>query len=790
MRSDAKLKFGPLLLDLSFRCLDWLRLTGLGLAVLAIVSITPLFGQLVNSDPTPKLERSNLIADLNQRLAETEALLKEAELPGALLPGETEQDRLARRVLLSQLAQSYKGHLLALAEIDSAQGRLNQLRSESKSWQGFAHGPPYSLLEADALRETIRAQDLKIQAANATKQLIVSANDQTRRTLKSNEANIRRFNEALESATDPAKKANLKVALDLETLRSQFASAELGSIEAQADAAEIEQTEANERRDFAKAQLAVTAGQTVFTKADLERVTAQIEKEIDDLEIRFGAVNATESSRRADLERAEAALEAARRTAPPPSDLPVLQEVVALRTDQLETERVRMELRRTITEGHRQAQYIYQYRYVLSNAKDLPGVREASLKLDESIKRLTSLGTYLNALVELTRGQVTEQESRLRALPANSPLAPLIEQRLASLRERLDAINQVIDGVGRLNRLIARWSESVADSQRNLSFLDRLQLAFRNAQNLFDRVWNFELYNALDTIEVNGQKITGRRSVTVGKVIQVVLILVIGYLLCRLLASLVERIAARRFKIPRQTAQILSKWILGVLLSILVVFSLILVRIPFEAFAFLGGALAIGVGFGMQNLLKNLISGVIVLIERPMRLGDIVEISGIRGEVTNIGIRSSVIRRSDGVEILVPNSTFLENSVTNLTYSNKNVQSMISLGVVYGSSVRKVNQLLLQAAEQHGLVLKKPGPIVALSDFSDKGLLFTLSYWINIGEANPTQVASDLRRMIMQQLIENGIALSNMPIELVAPAREPSKSVAGSDGHPDKIGEK
>jgi len=366
----------------------------------------------------------------------------------------------------------------------------------------------------------------------------------------------------------------------------------------------------------------------------------------------------------------------------------------------------------------------------------------------------------------------------------------LIERRLASLRERLDAINQAIDDVGRLNRLIARWSESVADSQHHLSFLDRLQLVFRNAQNLFDRFWNFELYNALDTIEVNGQKITGRRSVTVGKVIQVVLILVIGYLLCRLLASLVERIASRRFKIPRQTAHTLSKWMLGIFLSILILFSLILVKIPFEAFAFLGGALAIGVGFGMQNLLKNLISGVIILIERPMRLGDIVEISGTRGEVTNIGVRSSVIHRSDGVEILVPNSTFLENSVTNLTYSNKNVQSTISVGVVYGSSVRRATQLLLQAAEEHGLVLKKPGPIAALSDFADKGLLFTLSYWINMGEANPTQVASDLRRMIMHQLTENGIALSNMPIQLVAPARDASKTAAGSDGHADKIGEK
>jgi hypothetical protein len=422
MRSDATLKFGPLFLDLVFRCFDRLRVAGLALSVLAIFPITPVFGQLTNSGATPKLERSNLIADLNQRLTETEALLKEAELPGALLPGETEQDRLERRVLLSQLVQAYKGHLLALVEMDSAKVRLNQLRSESKSWQGFANGPPFSLLQADALRETIKAQDLKIQAASSTKQFIASSSDQTRRMLKSNEANIRRFTEALESATDPAKKAKLKAALDLETLRSQFASAELGGLEAQADVAEIEQTEANERRDFAETQLAVTAGQTVFSKADLERVTAQIQKEIDELEIRFGALNATESSRRADLQQAQGVLEAARRATPPSPDLPVLQEVVALRTDQLETERVRMELRRTTIEGYRQAQYIYQYRYVLSNEKDLPGVREASLQLDENIKRLTSLGDFLNALTELTRGQITEQESRLRALPVDSPL--------------------------------------------------------------------------------------------------------------------------------------------------------------------------------------------------------------------------------------------------------------------------------------------------------------------------------------------------------------------------------
>lgn len=131
------LKFAPLLLDLGLRYLNRLCRVGLRLSAVAIFSITPLLGQPTNSNPTPNLEQSNLVADLNRRLAETKALLKEAESPGPLSPGETEQDRLARQVLLSQLIQSYEGHLFGLIEIDSAKTRLNQLRSESKSCRAF-----------------------------------------------------------------------------------------------------------------------------------------------------------------------------------------------------------------------------------------------------------------------------------------------------------------------------------------------------------------------------------------------------------------------------------------------------------------------------------------------------------------------------------------------------------------------------------------------------------------------------------------------------------------------------
>ena len=104
-----------------------------------------------------------------------------------------------------------------------------------------------------------------------------------------------------------------------------------------------------------------------------------------------------------------------------------------------------------------------------------------------------------------------------------------------------------------------------------------------------------------------------------------------------------------------------------------------LVKIPLTIFAFLGGALALGVGFGAQNLLKNLMSGIILLIERPLCVGDIVEVGGSVGSVTNISIRASTVRSGAGIEALIPNANFLENAVTNWTYSDRRVRREIKL---------------------------------------------------------------------------------------------------------------
>jgi small-conductance mechanosensitive channel len=274
------------------------------------------------------------------------------------------------------------------------------------------------------------------------------------------------------------------------------------------------------------------------------------------------------------------------------------------------------------------------------------------------------------------------------------------------------------------------------------------------------RLWNFELFVAQDTITVDGQPITGKRSVTLGKIVLAILILVLGYWLTGLVSRLVEPIVIRRFEIDPNQADLIRRWFRVVLVLSLAAISLISVKIPLTVFAFAGGALAIGLGFGMQTLLKNFVSGIIILFERPFRVGDVLDIAGQRGSVVAIGIRSSVLRQFDNTEALIPNSTLLENSVTNWTYSDRKVRFTVSVGVAYGSDTRRVVQLLTEVAERHGLIERVPTPQILFVNFGDNALVFELRFWVNVIAANAAQVASDLRQMIAGTFAEHGIVIA------------------------------
>lgn len=278
--------------------------------------------------------------------------------------------------------------------------------------------------------------------------------------------------------------------------------------------------------------------------------------------------------------------------------------------------------------------------------------------------------------------------------------------------------------------------------------------------NAWAAFWGMELYLAEETNSIAGEKVTTYSAVTLGKILRLVLILLIGWFVLRFLARRLQSLLLHRFGSDPTRADLVRRWTFGLGLTILLIYGLNRVHIPFTAFAFLGGTLAIGIGFGAQTLLKNFISGVILSIERPFKLGDLVQVETIMGNIIHIGLRASVIRHFDGTDTLVPNSSLLENRVSNWTFADNAMRDRISVGVTYGSSSRVVSRTLLSVAESHGQVLKKPEPTVQFEEFGDNALKFSLLYWFDAMAVRPEPLASDLRFMAEHALRDQDVVVA------------------------------
>jgi len=175
------------------------------------------------------------------------------------------------------------------------------------------------------------------------------------------------------------------------------------------------------------------------------------------------------------------------------------------------------------------------------------------------------------------------------------------------------------------------------------------------------------------------------------------------------------------------------------------------------ALAVFAGAVGVGVGFGLQNIASNFISGLVILAERPITIGDRVEVAGIAGQVEHIRARSTVIRTNDNIMMIVPNTKFIDSPVTNWTYGDRRVRFRIAVGVAYGSDVNKVRDALLAVAHENPHTLKEPAPSVFLKQFGDSSIDFQLMVWSSEMSARPSRYRSDLNFAIAEKFREAGI---------------------------------
>src|SRR5689334_7997646 len=151
--------------------------------------------------------------------------------------------------------------------------------------------------------------------------------------------------------------------------------------------------------------------------------------------------------------------------------------------------------------------------------------------------------------------------------------------------------------------------------------------------------------------------------------------------------------------------------------------------IHLAALTVFAGAVGVGVGFGLQNIASNFISGLVILAEQPITIGDRVEVAGVVGQVQQIHARSTVIVTNDNIAMIVPNSKFIDSPVTNWTYGDPRVRFRVPVGVAYGSDVNKVRDALIAAGRSNSHVLTEPGPSVFLKEFGESSLNFELVVW-------------------------------------------------------------
>ena len=181
--------------------------------------------------------------------------------------------------------------------------------------------------------------------------------------------------------------------------------------------------------------------------------------------------------------------------------------------------------------------------------------------------------------------------------------------------------------------------------------------------------------------------------------------------------------------------------------------------------AFLGGAIGVGIGFGLQNIFQNFISGIIILIEKTLKIGDFVDLeSGVRGTVAEIGMRYTRVTTNDDVDVLVPNSEFINKPVTNWTYGSRNRRIGVPFGVAYGSDKNQVREAALAAAQSvQGLIIDEQHPVaVLLRKFGDSSLDFEVRVWVGPEMiTRPGGTASRILWALEDELTKRGIEIPN-----------------------------
>jgi potassium-dependent mechanosensitive channel len=687
---------------------------------------------------------------------------KQSELPPQPIPAGIEPREAAElREAQLKLVLAYDIYLRTLDQLEPAQAARQAAETREREWTSFDSPPPYSILLLDELRDdadTARVRVAVLEAgASRLKIDVQRIQDELRRA----DEDTRRSAEALASASTPEEKTRAAWRLNLARAKARTAGVAATAAGAVTKSRDDDLATRKAELTLLERQIAVATPNTAFTEADVATARKRIEDKVVDVRREIAGIEAQMGQR---LRERDAAKDALARTL---ADDQATQPERAIAQARLDAADAWVDALRNQSDALQgfvvlggQGAAAWTTRYALMHDSDPEANRIAAAKLREIAQRSASWKAYTDSLVREAREKMNDVEGELST--ADLPPAALRygQDALAARRGALLARERLQNALDTALRQLDRWVGDLAAVEEKRDFRGRVIDGWLAARDAARKVWNLELFAVEDSAVADGQTITVSRGVTVGKSVGAVLIFLLGYWAIAAVTRRIERrLVARGSDVGK--ARTARRWVLALSGLLLLLLTLNLARIPFTVFAFLGGALAIGVGFGTQTLIKNLVSGMVMLLERQVRVGDTVELDNITGTVTEVNLRSSIVRGFDGVEAIVPNSVFIENKVTNWTHTDRKVRRVIKVGVAYGSPTRETADILADCAKRHGLVLGDPAPLVIFENFGDDALVFALYIWLDLRPGvNSMQVASDLRFMIEKSFADAGIAVA------------------------------
>lgn len=645
--------------------------------------------------------------------------------PGAPLLDERQVASARRLALLGVLAEVNRTGLPAAASPAASAAPAVTLRGDA----------PFDLLEVDRLRDQLLGLTAQQSALRLSLKSLENDLDSAAKTRSAADAALRLRRER---ADRPG------IGADREDLRAQVELAEL-----QAQVAELELLQADAARESTRIRLAALTEPIASIEGELGRVQGRM---------KFDAASLNRVLQQSAAQRQALAAERARLAALLESTTRATPDAAA----SLEREvRIRSVVALDELDGlERLKAAIWRDRYELVAAKAIG--KKPDLSVAESalaLRKLAERERSVAARGEVLRDELRAQDETLQGQAAGTPeraAAARVHEALAfeyALNQRLG------DAIGRARLLLERLlrDQGIEADDHLTSWL---RAAPALAGHALVSAWNYELFSATEDVRVDGRVVTVDHGVTVGKSIGVLLMLVAGFWLAKRLSYMLVQRISRRLRLSTHLERVIRRWISSVLLLVVVLLVLKTARIPLTVFAFLGGALAIGVGFGAQNVIKNLISGVIILFERKIRVGDIISVGGMSGTVLNVDLRATTVRGGDGIDAIVPNSLLLENQISNWSGGNPTVRRGFVIGVAYGTDMRMAAQLVTDCALAQAAVLKEPPPEVLFDDFGADACVLRLQYWIALhGERGGAAVDSDLRYAIQDAFGAAGIEM-------------------------------